>query len=175
MLINSLLRQIGYRSYHGSYRRHACSETHNLSHTHLALQFGWHYNLTTRHYACTMTHLCHTTIHIYNVSITLDSIGSVASCLIDIVRGALALLVGYGIGIHNGTIHLDRSVVLRHNKTVALAQHYISIATWILQCFLKVDAYGIFVGHIELGKFGILGSLSSLLQTASIVAACRKL
>ena len=175
MLINPLLRQIGYRSYHGGYRRHACAEAHSLCHTHLALQFGWNHYLTTRHYACTMAYLCHTTIHIYNVSMTLDGICSIASCLIDIVRGTLALLVGYGIGIHNSSIHLDRSVVLRHDETVALAQHYVGITTRILQCLLKIDAYGIFVGYIELGKFGILGSLSSLLQTTCIVTACRKL
>lgn len=79
--------------------------------------------------------------------------------------------VGYRVSKHYGTIDLYRTIVLRNDQTVALAQDDVGIAAWVRQCFWKVDTYRVFARYIELLYIGALYILRGLRDGTGIVAA----
>ena len=122
-----------------------------------------------------MAQLRHLTVHVYDVCTTLNGIRSVAARLVDVVAGTLSALVSHGVGIHHSTIHLHRSVVLRHNETVAVAQHEVGVRARILHSLCEVDTYRVLIRHLELLDVGLCSILGCSLQSCSVVGTCREL
>ena len=71
--------------------------------------------------------------------------------------------------------HLYRTIVLRNDQTVTLAQDDVGITAWVRQCFWKVDTYRVFARNIELLYVGALYILRGLGECTGIVAAGGKL
>ena len=107
-----------------------------------------------------MTDLSHLAVHIYNVCTALDGIGGITTSLVDVITGTLALLVSHGVGVHHCTVNLHRTVILRHDKAVAVTKHHVGIRSRPLHSLLKVHTDGIFVRHLELLDVGVGSSLS---------------
>lgn len=128
-----LLAQIGDGGNHGGDARHAAAHTHHFGGGHLALHLSWDDNLAAGLNLGSVAYLGNLAVHVDDVCLALVGITGKTTCLVDVARDALALLVGYGVGVHHGSIDLHSAVVLWHYQAIALTQYHVGVAAWMLQ------------------------------------------